>query len=290
MPEMWPTSVAMPVAVTTNSPEPRVTLVFMYTMSVRSPSGVPAPSTGSVPLATGRLSPVSADSATSSVAARSSRPSAGTMSPASIADDVAGDELPGGDLRQLAVPHDLGLDDHHLLEGGDGRGRLPLLMQAENRVEQRQQDQDDAGLPLLQEEAHDAGHQQDDLHRVGVLADERAPPGLGLPGVELVRAEPLGPRGGLGRAETETVVHLLLLEDPIGAQRVPYGSVGIWRQAGCGYAGSNRHLSSPIGVTGPLSTMNAHTADTGLTTAELRPGQWPTSSAGGAGSSVSLVI
>ena len=27
--EMWPTSVAMPVAVTTNSPVPRVTLVFM---------------------------------------------------------------------------------------------------------------------------------------------------------------------------------------------------------------------------------------------------------------------
>ena len=84
IPEMWPTSVAIPVAVTTNSPEPRVTLVFMYTMSERSPSGVPAPSTGSVPLATGRLSPVSADSAISIVAARSSRPSAGTMSPASI--------------------------------------------------------------------------------------------------------------------------------------------------------------------------------------------------------------
>jgi len=29
IPEMWPTSVAIPVAVTTNSPEPRVTLVFM---------------------------------------------------------------------------------------------------------------------------------------------------------------------------------------------------------------------------------------------------------------------
>ena len=29
IPEMWPTSVAMPVEVTTNSPVPRVTLVFM---------------------------------------------------------------------------------------------------------------------------------------------------------------------------------------------------------------------------------------------------------------------
>ena len=54
-------------------------------MSLRSPSGVSSPDTGAVPLDTGRLSPVSADSATSSVAARSSRPSAGTMSPASIA-------------------------------------------------------------------------------------------------------------------------------------------------------------------------------------------------------------
>jgi len=84
IPEMWPTSVAIPVAVTTNSPEPRVTSVFRYTMSVRSPSGVPAPGTVCVSLAAGRLSPVSADSSISSVAALTSRPSAGTTSPASI--------------------------------------------------------------------------------------------------------------------------------------------------------------------------------------------------------------
>ena len=81
---MWPTSVAIPVAVTTNSPVPRVTEVFMYTMPVRSPSGVPASPTGAVPFATGRLSPVSSDSATSSIATCTSLPSAGTMSPASI--------------------------------------------------------------------------------------------------------------------------------------------------------------------------------------------------------------
>ena len=83
-PEMWPTSVAIPVAVTTNCPVPRVVFVFMKTMSVRSPSGTSSPATGSTLFATGRLSPVSAASATSSVAAASSRPSAGTMSPASI--------------------------------------------------------------------------------------------------------------------------------------------------------------------------------------------------------------
>ncbi len=68
-PEMWPTSVSMPVAVTTNSPVPRVVFVFMKTMSVRSPSGASSAATGSTPLETGTLSPVSADSATSSVAA-----------------------------------------------------------------------------------------------------------------------------------------------------------------------------------------------------------------------------
>ena len=83
IPEMWPTSVDIPVAVTTNSPAPRVTDVFMKTMSVRSPSGVSSLVSVSTPFETGRLSPVSADSATSSVAAAVSRPSAGTRSPAS---------------------------------------------------------------------------------------------------------------------------------------------------------------------------------------------------------------
>ena len=82
-PEMWPTSVDIPVAVTTRAPEPRVTFVFMYAMSTRSPSGVSALSTASTPFEAGTLSPVSADSSISSVAARMIRPSAGTTSPAS---------------------------------------------------------------------------------------------------------------------------------------------------------------------------------------------------------------
>ncbi len=53
-------------------------------MSVRSPSGASSCVTVSMPFPTGMLSPVSADSATSSVAAFNSRPSAGTTSPASI--------------------------------------------------------------------------------------------------------------------------------------------------------------------------------------------------------------
>ena len=80
---MWPISVSMPVAVTISSPRPRVTDVFMYAMQVRSPSGTSSPGTGSIDFPTGRLSPVSAASSISSVAARLTRPSAGTRLPAS---------------------------------------------------------------------------------------------------------------------------------------------------------------------------------------------------------------
>src|SRR5829696_1273126 len=81
---MWPISVPMPVAVTTISPRPRVTEVFMKAIQVRSPRATSSPGTGSVDLATGRLSPVRAASSISRVAATQIRPSAGTRLPASI--------------------------------------------------------------------------------------------------------------------------------------------------------------------------------------------------------------
>ena len=43
IPEICPTSVSIPVAVTTISPRPRVTVEFMYAMSTRSPSGTSSP-------------------------------------------------------------------------------------------------------------------------------------------------------------------------------------------------------------------------------------------------------
>ena len=61
MPLMWPTSVDMPVVVTSDVPAPRVTWVFMKARSMRSPSAESA-ATASTCLGTGRLSPVSADS------------------------------------------------------------------------------------------------------------------------------------------------------------------------------------------------------------------------------------
>ena len=83
MPLMCPTSVAIPVLVTRSVPAPRVTWVFMNARSTRSPSAASA-ATASTCLGTGTLSPVSADSSISSVAAVRNRPSAGTRSPASM--------------------------------------------------------------------------------------------------------------------------------------------------------------------------------------------------------------
>jgi hypothetical protein len=71
----------------------------MNTMSVRSPRGISSPWTTSGPFETGTLSPVSADSATSSVAACRRRPSAGTTSPASIATMSPGTSCSAGTSR-----------------------------------------------------------------------------------------------------------------------------------------------------------------------------------------------
>src|SRR4051794_1902641 len=65
-------------------------------MSVRSPSGVSGSLTVWRPFDTGRLSPVSADSPTSSVAASSTRPSAGTTSPASTCTTSPGTSCSAG--------------------------------------------------------------------------------------------------------------------------------------------------------------------------------------------------
>ena len=79
-PATLPISVAMPVAVTTARPRPRVTAVPWKTMFSRSPSAVGAWSVATS-LRTASLSPVSEASATVSDDASSSRPSALTAAP-----------------------------------------------------------------------------------------------------------------------------------------------------------------------------------------------------------------
>ncbi len=116
--EMWPTSVALPIAVTTIRPEPRVTLVFMNAMPSRSPSGA-STATGSVVLATGRLSPVRAASSISSELAGADDPAVGRDHVARLdGHDVARDQLVGGDLDQRAVADERGCG-----RSSSGRGR-----------------------------------------------------------------------------------------------------------------------------------------------------------------------
>ena len=83
-------------------------------MQVRSPSGTSSPGTGSIDLPTGRLSPVSAASSISRVAARLTRAVGGDQVAGLDQDDVAGHQLPGVDLDRLAVAAYPGDRLHHL--------------------------------------------------------------------------------------------------------------------------------------------------------------------------------
>ena len=97
-------------------PAPRVTWQFMNAMSTRSPRAASA-ATASTCLGVGTLSPVSADSSISRVAAGQDA-GVGRDEVAGLdVHDVARDELVHRDLDELAVAPDLRLDDHHRLRG-----------------------------------------------------------------------------------------------------------------------------------------------------------------------------
>ena len=78
-----PICVRIPVSVTTIVAVPRVTEVFWKSMLLRSPRASSTSVSAAGSFGIGALSPVSAASCVSSVAARTRRPSAGTKSPAS---------------------------------------------------------------------------------------------------------------------------------------------------------------------------------------------------------------
>ena len=73
--------------------------------------------------------------------------------------DIAGNQLLSRDLRLLATAPHPGGHDQPPLERGHGTLGLALLLQAENRVSQRQQNQQKARSQLPErEEAEQAGH------------------------------------------------------------------------------------------------------------------------------------
>src|SRR5215211_6934799 len=187
--EMWPTSVAIPVAVTTNWPVPRVVFVFMKTMSVRSPRWTSSAADGVDALRYRHA------------LARQRRlghlERRGGKQPPGRGDDVARDELLGRKLEELAAATYLRLDDHHLLQCRDGGCRLAFLVEAEDGVEHREQEQHDPRAVLGERhDALDPRDEQHDLHRVVVLPLERAPARLTLGFRKLVRPVLLEARRG----------------------------------------------------------------------------------------------
>ena len=117
-------------------------------------------------------------------------------------DDVPRHDLLRGDVDQLAAAAGMGLDDQHLLERGDALGGLALLIEAEDRVEHGEADDDESGADLLErDDADDRGAQQDELHQVAVLAQERLPSRLRLRLRELVRPDLRAPALHLGGVE-----------------------------------------------------------------------------------------
>ena len=84
MPAILPTWASAPRAVTSMTPLPCVTGVFMNAMFVWSPAPTSASASASVSFDAGVLSPVRADSSMSSEFASMIRPSAATLSPAVI--------------------------------------------------------------------------------------------------------------------------------------------------------------------------------------------------------------
>ncbi len=124
-----------------------------------------------------------------------------------------GHQLVGRIERQLGDPR-------VPFPGGDG-GDAALGGQHDQRALGRGPDQ--LAVPDY------ARREQPDLHRVVVLAAERVPARLCLPGGELVGAGPLRPRGRLSRAETAPPVYPFGVQDLVGAERMPRHPAGRWR-------------------------------------------------------------
>ena len=141
--------------------------------------------------------------------------------------DVARDELLGRQQRERAVAAHARLDDHHLRQCRHRRRGLALLAEAEHRVEQRQQQDHDPRAGLLDRVDRDqARGEQDDLHRVAVLAQERVQPRLRLRLRERVRPVALEALGGLGAGQARARIDGQLLQRLGGRQHVPGRCLG----------------------------------------------------------------
>jgi hypothetical protein len=148
------------------------------------------------------LSPVRAASSISRVAAHEQPPVRRDLVARLEGDDVPRNELLCRDVRRRSAAPHVRPDQEHLLECRHAFGGLALLVQAEDRVEHRQAEDREAGRELLQgDDADDRRTEQDVLHEVAVLAQERVPAGLLRRLRKLVRPVLRAPLLDLGRVE-----------------------------------------------------------------------------------------
>ena len=221
MTPIWPTSVRMPVAVTSSRPRPSVTVVPMKAMQDRSPSGASGSGTGSGLLLTACDSPVRAASSTCSRTASMMRPSAGTRMPAERITRSPGTSSAAGIWR--STPSRTTWADRHglLLEGGEGLLGLPLGQEADGGV-QHDDDQDGDRLDVLPErEGDDRGREQQEDDQVLELRTEdrerRATAELG----EAIRPELREPSGSLGLGQSACGIAPESLRSLGDGERVP---------------------------------------------------------------------
>ena len=163
--------------------------------------------------------------------------------------DVARDDVLHRDLDQRAVAPDLGLDDHQLLEGSNAGLGFALLVEPHRCVEEGQPDQDEPRVELAgQEQAHHAGDEEHDLHRILVLAHERAPARLALALGESVWSDGGATRLDLSRRQAAICGDTLALERGVHGQGVPVSGVARRDRALCRTNSGRRsgHRRSPL--------------------------------------------
>ena len=136
--------------------------------------------------------------------------------------DVTWHELLGGQLHNVTRATNSGLDNQHLLQRGDACLGLAFLAEPHHGVEQREPKQNDACAPLLQRHDRDhTGDQQNHLHRVLELAEERLKARLLLLYGEGIRTILLGPRFDVRDAQTGGAVDALDNQGVVEVEGVP---------------------------------------------------------------------
>ena len=176
IPEIWPTSVSIPVAVTTISPAPardgRVHVGHVHAVAegdVVAGHRVDRLQHGHALSGQGRLLDLEGRG-------DEQAPVGGDLVAGLEGDDVTRHELLRRDVDPRTAAAGVRLDHEHLLERGDALGRLPLLVQAQDRVQHRDAEDREPRAELLKgDHADDRRPDEDELHQVAVLAQERVP-------------------------------------------------------------------------------------------------------------------